>query len=616
MEVVHLRRLYPYLLTFALACSTACLGEIGFWSDDDDVSEPDASVQPGDSDGDGIADADDNCPAVANPGQADQDGDGVGDLCEDQTGGPDAPFIIPVTDAGAAYFDRRDTGESPFDNIDAYPPDPSDESGPEYIYVFTLPQRMRVQARLGPMPDGTDIDLHLLSSLSPLELVERGDLKVLAELEAGTYYLVADTFGGDIVTGRYSLDVLIDPFCEGTPEDPALFGVPDLATPVDLPLVHIDQRSTAESSSHAFDSYPPNQTNESGPEIVYGFTVDEPVYFAADLLLPEAEGTDVDLQLLSSLDPLELIERDDYKLLASLAPGTYYLIADTYNGDAQAGPYTLNTTIRSQNLDPSTLFASYMVQATEWLHERYALLGYGSAVLTHDIEYGTYGVIEKTDPNGKTMCVAAVMEIILTAMQLYEADTGDSTIWDYLPMRSFQYLGSGDLKAHLWVNYGDIDAGGSADALRHFGMGMNTPFEHLVPGSVININRTTGTGHAVVFLAFLDIDGTEYEVYPAEVEVIGFKYYSAQGGGDPGAGGLDYRWAIFDDFGCPSMPGPRDCSIIWSEGQYLFNRGVIYHPSQWVPAYYTRLSSLRRAAPAAAVSSFDPVYFDGVTTDD
>jgi hypothetical protein len=35
-----------------------------------------------DGDGDGVCDADDNCPATANPNQEDADGDGVGDSCD------------------------------------------------------------------------------------------------------------------------------------------------------------------------------------------------------------------------------------------------------------------------------------------------------------------------------------------------------------------------------------------------------------------------------------------------------------------------------------------------------------------------------------------------------
>jgi hypothetical protein len=38
-----------------------------------------------DSDGDGIADSDDNCPATSNPSQADSDGDGIGDACDPLT---------------------------------------------------------------------------------------------------------------------------------------------------------------------------------------------------------------------------------------------------------------------------------------------------------------------------------------------------------------------------------------------------------------------------------------------------------------------------------------------------------------------------------------------------
>lgn len=42
--------------------------------------------QGGDSDGDGICDAQDNCPLVANPDQADSDHDGVGDACDTYVG--------------------------------------------------------------------------------------------------------------------------------------------------------------------------------------------------------------------------------------------------------------------------------------------------------------------------------------------------------------------------------------------------------------------------------------------------------------------------------------------------------------------------------------------------
>jgi hypothetical protein len=39
-----------------------------------------------DGDGDGVCDADDDCPAVADPGQEDADGDGIGDACDLCTG--------------------------------------------------------------------------------------------------------------------------------------------------------------------------------------------------------------------------------------------------------------------------------------------------------------------------------------------------------------------------------------------------------------------------------------------------------------------------------------------------------------------------------------------------
>jgi hypothetical protein len=47
------------------------------------------AIEPIDLDGDGIVDALDNCPSVANPSQADCDGDGTGDACETLGAGPE-----------------------------------------------------------------------------------------------------------------------------------------------------------------------------------------------------------------------------------------------------------------------------------------------------------------------------------------------------------------------------------------------------------------------------------------------------------------------------------------------------------------------------------------------
>jgi hypothetical protein len=55
-------------------------------------------VAPADSDGDGVPDASDNCPSVANSDQADGDGDAQGNACDpddDNDGVPDAQDACP-----------------------------------------------------------------------------------------------------------------------------------------------------------------------------------------------------------------------------------------------------------------------------------------------------------------------------------------------------------------------------------------------------------------------------------------------------------------------------------------------------------------------------------------
>ena len=252
-------------------------------------------------------------------------------------------------------------------------------------------------------------------------------------------------------------------------------------------------------------------------------------------------------------------------------------------------------------------FNAYILKAVDFLNAKYGLLGYDiSSVLTHDIVYHTYGTIPARHAP-LTMCVAAQMEVILTAYQIYAQETGDYSIYDYLPKQSFEGLSITDLKGHIWVNH-EFNAYGTADALINFGMGERTVFEKLKPGSFVNINRTTGTGHAVTFIGFIDLKGAVQPQY--NTSVVGFKYFSSQGLAAAGDGGFDYRYAIFSQFGCPELPYKRDCNVIYSADQKMLNTGTMLNPKSW-----KRLIPPPAPAPLRE-TVFNGKVFDGVTTDD
>lgn len=564
-----------------------------------------------DGDDDGVVDDEDNCVDVPNPSQADTDRDGEGDACEYQDGTREFPFIIPGDPSLPTYRDARDTSASESSLIDVYPGfDALDESGPEFYYVTRLEQVTRVEAWLKqPEPDGTDVDVHVLAQLDPLHVVERADQELSTLLDPGLYYLTVDTYvaDGSPQAGPYDLSVDLEGWHAGTADDPILPG--DHATnPLTLPLVYTDSRDTTDAQSDTFDAYPGYETvDESGPEFVYRFTLDETARLSATIAFEEPAGTDVDLHLLTSLDPPSLVDRGDNAIYALLEPGTYYLVADTYasSGVPQVGPYALRLAIRSRTLTDETYFHDAVLAAIDYLWASYRLLGYDAAALTHDVPYASYGVIEASG-GARTMCVAAAMEVMLTAMNIWAEDRGDASVFDFLPKDSWETLHSDHIKAHIWVNP-TLDAYGTADALDHFGMGEPTPFEQLAPGSFINLNRTTGTGHAVVFISFIDVTGREYSVY--EPGMVGFKYFSSQGGFDVGAGGLDFRYAIFEQYGSPPMPGKRDLHVIDSDDPHLLNTGTMWSPPRWTRMDY-------RPPPGAAPSIFDAVRFDGRTSDD
>jgi hypothetical protein len=564
-----------------------------------------------DSDDDGVVDDDDNCIDVPNPSQADTDQDDEGDACEFQDGTREFPFIIPGDPALPDYRDARDTQDATSSLIDQYPGfEDLDESGPEFYYITRLEQVTHVDAWLKqPEPDGTDVDIHLLSEIDPPTVVERGNHELGALLDPGLYHLTVDTFASDGTpqSGPYDLSVALEGWHAGTVDDPLLPG--DHPTdPLQLPVVYHDSRDTTDASSAAVDAYPGFESiDESGPEYIYRFTLAEAARLSATIAFAEPSGTDIDLHLLSALEPITLVERGDNALYALLEPGTYFLIADTYAsaGEPRVGPYDLRLAIRSRTLSDETYFNDPVLAAIDYLWASYRMLGYDSAVLTHDVPYGSSGVIEASG-GARTMCVAAAMEIILAAMNIWAEDRGDDSVFDFLPESSWETLHVDHIKAHIWVNH-SLDSYGTADALAHFGMGEPLPLEQLTPGAFINLNRTTGTGHAVVFVSFIDIAGHEYPRY--EPGMVGFKYFSSQGGYDVGSGGMDFRYAIFEQYGSPPMPGKRDLHVVESDNDHLLNTGMMWAPPRW--------TSMDYQPPAGAwPSAFDPVRFDGRTADD
>jgi hypothetical protein len=257
----------------------------------------------------------------------------------------------------------------------------------------------------------------------------------------------------------------------------------------------------------------------------------------------------------------------------------------------------------STTADENKYFNGYLIKAVKEIESKYLLKGYNiHAALTHDINFNNQGFIKALKPP-YTMCVAAQLELILTAYDIYSKETGDYSVYSYLPKSSYENLGAGDLRGHIWVNH-DFNSYGTADALINFGMGERVVFEKLKPGAFININRKNGTGHAVMFLGYIDKSGNLF--YDYNSNVIGFRYFSSQGTNDDG--GFDYRNAIFSQYGCPEMNFKRDCDVIYSTDQRYLNTGMMLLPKFWKlpkPSWSLNLPP----------TVLDEKYFNGEVTD-
>jgi hypothetical protein len=185
------------------------------------------------------------------------------------------------------------------------------------------------------------------------------------------------------------------------------------------------------------------------------------------------------------------------------------------------------------------------------------------------------------------MCVAAVAEVIVEALNDYRRQGGRIDINRALPLARW----NGATRTHLIPNifmFRGVDSAGTAFTLQRFGMGRQIPFQELRAGDFINFNRTNHTGHAVVFIGFLK-RGSIAPAVAFSSDVVGFRYFSAQGQGRAD-GGFGYRNAYFLN-NCPSPRGrDDDCNIVGVtvradgrvvQSQRLFNTGTMFAPERW-----------------------------------
>jgi hypothetical protein len=234
---------------------------------------------------------------------------------------------------------------------------------------------------------------------------------------------------------------------------------------------------------------------------------------------------------------------------------------------------------------PSDSFNAYILKAIEQIYAEYPHKGYDiTKAYTHEIPYGD-GKIKPSKPP-LTMCVAAVAEVIITAINIYSAETGDKSPYEYLKADGWNRMRPTDIRSHIWVDP-KLDSYGTADALVTFGIGKRVKFSELTPGSFINLNRNIPgrkpSGHAVIFLGYIDDHGNVLDNYSNAV--VGFRYFSSQGKGEEG--GFGYRYGFFMKSGstmfCPDLGADKkhDCGITFSQSQKLLNTGYLFNPSNW-----------------------------------
>jgi hypothetical protein len=228
-------------------------------------------------------------------------------------------------------------------------------------------------------------------------------------------------------------------------------------------------------------------------------------------------------------------------------------------------------------------FNTCVLSALDTIHRSREGLGYDAAFFTRDLDYGPVNSAVKASKKlPKTMCVAAVTEVLIEALNIYYRNTKDTKPFQDLPYAHWNGSSALDIRDYMWENRSSHSAGYAFDK---FGIGQKLDFTELQPGDFLSFDRLNKTGHSVIFLGYLD---KNYNVLPSySSKVAGFKYYSSQ---SSGISGFAYRWAFFsgaDGQNVCNSPNShpnmvRDCFGGGIVRAYVAGRGGrLWNPPKW-----------------------------------
>lgn len=242
-----------------------------------------------------------------------------------------------------------------------------------------------------------------------------------------------------------------------------------------------------------------------------------------------------------------------------------------------------------------------VLATVDWLAANRTGLGYDlGARYSSDIRYGDR--VFKPTGGGKTMCVAAVFEVILRALADAKDDAGRSVSKDLLTASRLDGSKAMNLLPYIFQykslkpfhEYNRRFSAGAGDAFVLFGIGQFVNFSDSKPGDFIYFNRAVGGGHATVFMGFLNAQG---KITDQAASAAGFRYFSAQ---QVGTNGFGYRDAFFGR--CPPVDTQyrKDCNVLKDDRRGILSVARLHHPNEW----FTEYSEIRVAR-----------FFNGETID-